>query len=97
MDAYDGEHGYSAYSRGLCRCETCRGAKARRVRDLRTLRRAERLRVEALGLRNIVEGVTHGIGAYTNAMCRCDTCVDAKKQYDRRAKVRRYRNTQIGA
>lgn len=80
-------HGYSGYSQG-CRCETCTVAHRDYLRTYMAARyeraRRRRVLVEAGGGRYIADGIKHGHGGYTNHSCRCETCREAKRAYDRR-------------
>jgi hypothetical protein len=79
-----GDHGYSRYADG-CRCDVCRAAKAAYMRARRAEAKANVLQDGP----NYVPYITHGIGGYTNHLCRCFTCRTAKREQDRRDNARR--------
>lgn len=77
-------HGYSAYSNGPCRCETCKAAKSAYMRD----RRSEAIRNARPGW--AADGVTHGTrSAYEEHGCRCGQCLAAERNGTRWNRPRR--------
>ena len=63
------------YVRG-CRCDDCRESHALRMRRFRVVARYRR------------KGATHGsYSTYVNYACRCDPCMEAKREYDRTRRV----------
>jgi transcriptional regulator with XRE-family HTH domain len=84
----DWQHGASAYSASLCRCEVCTAAgTARKARDL----------AARLAARELVDGVLvapglrqHGTSnGYRNWGCRCLACFEANQRDMRRYRERR--------
>jgi hypothetical protein len=75
------EHGYAAYSRGLCKCDVCRAGKATRQREMRAAAKARR---EAVKGPYVVEGITHGLSGYQNHKCQCGDCKSAVSEAQRR-------------
>lgn len=71
-------HGESAYQYRRCRCDHCRTAHNRRIRDERLARHA----------RPIPADVVHGLAAYGNWRCRCDICITAMNEYVRQRRAR---------
>jgi hypothetical protein len=66
---------YRRYAVGE-RTDETRAAKRVYMQIRRDAARARRLAFELSnpGVRYVVEGITHGIGGYTNEGCRCRTC-----------------------
>jgi hypothetical protein len=66
------------------RTDEARAAKRIYMQIRRDAARMRRITFELTnpGARYIVDGITHGIGGYTNESCRCRTCtIAAKKGY----------------
>jgi len=75
----EGVHGYGPYSNG-CRCDTCRDAARVRRHEQREQHRLALREARANGKVNIVDGITHGISGWSNFMCRCVVCSEAKRE-----------------
>lgn len=76
----EAQSGYRLYAKGVSTPET----RAAKSAYMATKREQARLRREAWELANpgvpyVVDGITHGIGGYTNESCRCRTCRRAAK------------------
>jgi hypothetical protein len=72
-------HNYARYSRGGCRCETCKAAKAEYVRTRRAATAGLRKQAAAAGQVYIAQGISHGYSGYRDASCRCSVCWRAAK------------------
>lgn len=70
------QHGYSAYRKGLCKCEVCTADNSRRCRRDFEARLAERVEID--GRLIAVRARNHGsYSTYRNWGCRCTPCYEA--------------------
>lgn len=64
------------------------GRQRYKVSEIRAIVSPPRDRAAQKRITVTVEGITHGLGGYTNHKCRCDVCRKARSSY-----VRAYRNS----
>jgi hypothetical protein len=72
-------HDYVRYSRGGCRCTTCKAAKAEYTRTRRAAAAELRRQAAASGQVYVASGISHGVSGYRDASCRCGVCWRAAK------------------
>ena len=80
-------HTYGAYAKkkNPCRCAKGWAAKAAYLRERRAKARAE---IPADG-EHIVDGIKHGSYGFEERGCRCEICVAARREADKRYRERR--------
>lgn len=94
-------HGhYSRYTNHGCRCLKCTNALRLYRQKYRQARSVADGRICSCGdprcPRRSVRPIKHGISAYDNHRCRCEICVTAMREYQRKRRQRLRDEAQLG-